>query len=113
MSTSAPPATCTPARRSPKNAMARPTVTTGSMVETIEAVAGPTFGSPTRKALIATTVETTARAPIQAHAAGARCRSSEPLAAPTAAKLVAAPVLMSALSTNGSRRSSTRSARRT
>ena len=91
MSTRAPPAACTPPRRSPRNAIARPTVTTGSMVETIEAVAGPTCGRPTRKALIATTVETSARAEIQSQPAAPKCRSSEPVGRADRVKLVAAP----------------------
>ncbi len=82
------------------------------MVETIEAVAGPTFGRPTRKALMATTVETSASAPIQTQPLVAKLSSSEPVIAPTAVKLVAAPVAMSALRTKGSARFRTRSARR-
>ncbi len=92
--------------------MARPPVTTGSTVEAIDAVAGPTFGRPVRKALMATTVETTARAAIQAYPVAAKCRLSEPVAAPATVRLAAAPVAMSALRTNGSRRVRTRSARR-
>ena len=50
MSTTAPPATCTGPSRSPKHSIARATVTTGSKVETMAAVAGPTASRPVMKA---------------------------------------------------------------
>jgi hypothetical protein len=52
--------------------MASETVTTGSTVETIDAVAGPTLGRPMRKALAAPTVPTSESAAIQAQPAGSK-----------------------------------------
>ena len=84
-------------RRSPNHSIAIPTLTIGSTVETIDAVAGPTFGRPARKALIGRTVENSARPAIQPQPPASKARSSEPLTRPAAHSVHAAPVAMSAL----------------
>jgi hypothetical protein len=78
------------------------TVTTGSTVETIEAVVGPTRLRPAKNRLTATTVETTARQASHPHPASVTSpgRSSPSIAEP-AVRLSAAPLQTSADSTLG------------
>ena len=99
-------------RRSPNHSIAIPTLTIGSTVDTIDAVEGPIFGRPARKALIGSTVEARASATIQPQPADAKPRCSEPLTSPAAHTVAAAPVAMSALRWKGSIRRVTPSATR-
>ena len=69
MSTSAPPASWIGARRSARTPAASTTVTTGSKVERIDALVGPTALSPAKKSVIAPTVETMAMQASQPHPA--------------------------------------------
>ena len=67
--TSMPPSSWSGPRTSPKTRNARITVTTGSAVERIAALEGPTRFRPAKNRLTATTVDTTARLSSQPHPA--------------------------------------------
>ncbi len=62
--------------------MTRPTVTTGSLVETMLAVDGPTRARPRVNARTAPTVEISERATIHAQPDAANAKSSPPLSRP-------------------------------
>ena len=62
--------------------MTRPTVTTGSIVETMLAVDGPTRARPSVKAVTAPTVEISDRATIHSQPEAAKEKSSPPLSSP-------------------------------
>jgi hypothetical protein len=111
--TSAPPASCTGPRLSPKIAIARPTVTTGSTVDTIEAVEGPTRSSPRRKVTTGRTVEITTTATMAAQPSVPTApRCGPPVATVNTATETAAAVRMIAVRTNGSAPPTARSATR-
>lgn len=93
--------------------MASATVITGSTVETIEAVAGPTRRSPTRKAMTGRTVETTATPPTLAQPLGAMwARCGPPPARSKAPTETAAAVMIRATKRTGSVSPEVRSATR-
>jgi len=84
-------------------------VTTGSTVETIDAVAGPTRCMPSTNVTIGRTVDSSAIATIHVQPAP---RSSEPPAVPAAKNVTVAPVVTSAASRNASTRPEMTSATR-
>ena len=63
---STPPPSCAGEIRSSSTAAARATVTTGSMVDNVDASAGPRRAMPAKKVVMATTVDTRAMAPTAA-----------------------------------------------
>jgi hypothetical protein len=77
-------------------------VTGGSRVETIDARLGPMRWIPPRNAVIATTVETSVSAMIQAQPAAPNENESGPPTMPARAKAPAAPAQTSALRARGS-----------
>ncbi len=92
--------------------MTRPTVTTGSMVETMLAVDGPTRARPSVKAVTAPTVEISASATIHAQPAAAKRTSLPPVSRPAVHIATAAPVVTSAPRRNGSKAPTTTSVTR-
>ena len=97
--------TCAAASTSPNTSIASRTVTTGSTVERIDVVVGPTRRSPAKNRLIAMTVETTARQASQPQPAIASSPGrSSPRASEPAVRLTAAPLHTSADSTRGASR---------
>ena len=81
----------------------------GSSVERIEAVDGPTRRSPAKNSVIGVTVETIAIAASHSQPSPAKPVSSEPVAAPATPNVIAAPVVISADSGSASRSPPTRS----
>ena len=77
-------------------------MTTGSAVETIAAVEGPTSRSPAKKAATPTTVDPSASTSSQSQPEGSMSSASDPLAAPATMQVVAAPVIASADTAIGS-----------
>ena len=78
-STSAAPASWSPVSVSPKTTNASATVVSGSSVERIDAVDGPTRRSPAKKSVIGVTVETIAIAASHSQPSPAKPVSSEPV----------------------------------
>nr|AWS27292.1 FunU4 [Streptosporangium sp. KD35] len=111
-STSAPPASCTGVRDSPRMSAASAAVTTGSKVDRMAAFDGPVRLSPAKKVSIATTVETTAMQASQSHPDTPKPRSTPPVSRARAPRVPAAPVITSADSTTGASRCTTVSATR-
>ena len=90
-------------------AAARTQATTGSSVLRMLAVLAPTSGRAKRKAVIGTTVQTTASVAMTSVPVGSSAWS-DPVATPKPVVLVAAPVVTSAARTSGSTRRVTPSA---
>ena len=67
---SAPPASCSGVSGSERISAASSTVTTGSSVESVAAVVGPTRASPAKNVTMGSTVEIAAIATTAAHPAG-------------------------------------------
>jgi hypothetical protein len=92
----------------PKATKASTTVTTGSSVERIEAVDGPTRERPAKKRPTAPTVDTTAIAAIQPSPSLLSApRSSPPPARPANVSIAAAPVHTKVLSASAPTRAAT------
>ena len=85
-------------------------MTTGSTVDTIDAVAAPTLRIPTMNVTTGSTVETSAIAAIQTQPPAVN--ASAPPIPPAARNVAAAPVVTSALMRNGSTRATIPSATR-
>ncbi len=77
-------------------------MTTGSIVETIDAVPGPSARMPHSSATIPATVEPHDSARIHSQPLGSKSSDSEPVPAPTAVIETAAPVTIRPDRTNGS-----------
>src|SRR3954447_10926110 len=104
--TSDPPPSCTGLSDSPKARKASTTVVTGSAVDRIDALVGPTRVRPAKNRLTAATDQLTAMAASQPKPVGLTAPTCRPpLTAVPTVRVAAAPVQTSALSRIGPTRS--------
>jgi hypothetical protein len=108
--TSAAPPSCAALNRSLNAAYASPTVTTGSNVDRIDAVDGPTRAIPAKKAAIAIAVDTRAINANHSHPSPENEKSARPLTRPATANVPVAPRQTSPASTIGDADNPARSA---